>query len=159
MDAVYLLGCYFSQLPCFAELEPFLLTETLSGISNGLRQSDRLVDITSASCLIALYHYAKGQIVEGYRHCFTAVRLAITLGLHQISTEEPFFKPDAFGVLPPACDTAELRDRISVFWQVLQMDRSWSVVNGLPTALPDDHTDKLKITTPLPKPANQSVRY
>lgn len=135
-----------------------MLGETLSAIAAGIQHSDRLVDVVSASCLVAFYHYVNGQVVEGYRHCFTAVRLAITLGLHQLC-KDPHSTHAAYAPIPPVQNSSELRDRISVFWQVYEVDRSWSVVNHLPTALPDDHSsESLQIKTPWPQPAKSFVR-
>lgn len=133
-----------------------MLTETLSAIASGIQHSDRLADVVSALCLVAFYHYVNGQVVEGYRHCFTAVRLAITLGLHQLCADP--HPAHAYAPIPPVQDIIELRDRISVFWQVYKVDRSWSVVNHLPTALPDDHSSSsLQIKTPWPQPADSFV--
>lgn len=158
MNAIYLIGCYFSQSPRFAEFKNCLLADASSGIADGLQHSDRLVDIASALSLVAFYHYANGQVLEGYQHCFLAVKLAMTIGLHQISIPEPLLRRDSFALLPPAHDEIELRNRVSTFWQIFRLDRSWSVANGLPTALPDDHTLKtFAITTPWPQPARSSV--
>lgn len=128
-----------------------MLTETHDAISAGIQQSDRLVDVVSASCLLAFYYYVNGQVVEGYRHSFTAVRLAITLGLHQLCTDA-YNSSDMYAPIPPVQDIAELRDRIAVFWQVYFLDRAWSVANQLPTALPDVvSSELLKIRTPWPQ--------
>jgi hypothetical protein len=158
MNAIYLSACYFSQSPWFAEFETYFLVETLSSISAGLEHADRLIDIASALCLVAVYQYANSRIWEGYRHAFAAARLAINLGLHQISSTEPSSQDVLLTAIPPARDGKELRDRISVFWQVLIVDRSWSAANGLPAALPDDQTSEtLKIETPLPRPTTPNV--
>ncbi|KAF7971461.1 hypothetical protein HWV62_21040 [Athelia sp. TMB] len=151
INAVYLVGYYFSSSPFFAEAEASMLTETHDAISAGIQQSDRLVDVVSASCLLAFYYYVNGQVVEGYRHSFTAVRLAITLGLHQLCTDA-YNSSDMYAPIPPVQDIAELRDRIAVFWQVYFLDRAWSVANQLPTALPDVvSSELLKIRTPWPQ--------
>jgi hypothetical protein len=158
MNAIYLNACCFSQSPWFAELETYFLVETLSAISAALERSDRLIDVASALCLVAVYQYANCRISEGYRHSFAAARLAINLGLHQISGPESSPQDVLSAVIPPARDSKELRDRINVFWQVLVVDRSWSVASGLPTALPGDQTSEtLKIETPLPRSTTPSV--
>jgi hypothetical protein len=158
INAVYLSACYFSQSPRFAELETHFLVETLNAIATGLEHSDRLIDVASALCLVAVYHYANCRISEGYRHSFTAARLGINLGLHQISTTGSSSQDILLSVIPSTSDSKELSYRINVFWQVFVIDRSWSVANGLPTALPGDYASKtLKIETPLPRPMDPSV--
>jgi hypothetical protein len=158
VNAIYLHACCFSQSPWFADLETYFLVETLSAISAALERSDRLIDVASALSLLAVYQYAHCRISEGYRHSFAAARLAINLGLHQISSPESSPHDVLSAVIPPARDGKELRDRIDVFWQVLIVDRSWSVASGLPTALPGDQTSEtLKIETPLPQSTTPSV--
>lgn len=158
MNAIYLHACSFSQSPWFAQLETYFLVETLGAISAALEHSDRLIDIASALCLVAVYQYANCRISEGYRHSFAAARLAINLGLHQISGPGSSPQDILFAVVPPARDGQELRDRMNVFWQVLIVDRSWSVASGLPAALPGDQTSEtLKIKTPLPRPTTPGV--
>jgi len=160
INAIYLNACCFSQSPWFAELKTYFLAETLSAISAALERSDRLIDVASALCLVAVYQYANCRISEGYRHSFAAARLAINLGLHQISGPESSPQDVLSVVIPPARDDKELTDRISVFWQVLVVDRSWSVASGLPTALPGDQTSgKLKIETPLPRSTTPSIPF
>ncbi|KZP05271.1 hypothetical protein FIBSPDRAFT_1054185 [Athelia psychrophila] len=150
-NAVNLVGYYFLSSPYFAEAEASMLTETIGAIATGIQHSDRLVDVVSASCLLAFYYYVNGQAVEGYQHCFAAVSLAITLGLHQLCTDPRKADIDTFPLKPHAQDAAELRDRISTFWQVYNLDRAWSVANQLPIALPDVRS--LEIRTPWPKRA------
>lgn len=156
-NAVNLVGYYFLSSPYFAEAEASMLTETIGAIATGIQHSDRLVDVVSASCLLAFYYYVNGQAVEGYQHCFAAVSLAITLGLHQLCTDPRKADIDTFPLKPHAQDAAELRDRISTFWQVYNLDRAWSVANQLPIALPDVRS--LEIRTPWPKRAQPFVSF
>jgi hypothetical protein len=153
MNAIYLSACYFSQSPWFAELKTYFHEETLNAIAAGLEHSDRLIDVASALCLVAVYQFANCRISEGYRHSFTAARLVTNLGLHQISG---IACSSQNSMIPPARDGKELRYRISVFWQVYNVDRSWSVANGLPTALPGG-LSSAKIETPLPRPTSPGV--
>lgn len=151
LNAIYLSACYFSQSPWFAGLENHFYVQTLNAINTGLEHADRLIDIASASCLVAVYQYANGRISEGYRHSFAAARLAIDLGLHQIPGIEG---PSRDSAIPHLGDSKDIADRINVFWQVYGVDRAWSVANELPTALPSDHPSGiLKIETQLPPPS------
>lgn len=155
INAINLVGYYFLSSPYFAEAEASVLADTLGAISTGIQHSDRLIDIVSASCLLAFYYYSNGQIIEGYQHCFEAASLAITLGLHQLSVDGPH-RADVDSFPPtspvPVPDAAEFKDRISVFWQVYCLDRAWSVANRLPLALPNsDSSETLEIRTPWPR--------
>ncbi|KAF5353179.1 hypothetical protein D9757_012652 [Collybiopsis confluens] len=174
MNSVYLLACHFARSPYFSELEPTFLARALREITVALDNQDRLVDVVQASSLLAIYLYANTRILEGYCHSFSAARLAVGLGLHQIQYTDvgkgtnPSSPPAAGdlttnGVLSittsgstasiattPPKDSIELRERISTFWQVFMVDRCWSVANGLPVALPDGEHHQGRIKTPWP---------
>ncbi|KAF9063683.1 hypothetical protein BDP27DRAFT_1426598 [Rhodocollybia butyracea] len=172
MNAIYLLACHFAHSPYFSELESVFLTRALREITVALDNQDRLVDVVQASSLLAIYLYANSRILEGYCHSFSAARLAVGLGLHQIqyadlaqpnadptgSTTDKSMgvmnvnvatSPSSITTSPPK-DSCELRERISTFWQVFMVDRCWSVANGLPVALPDGEHHQGRIKTPWP---------
>ncbi|KAE9395112.1 hypothetical protein BT96DRAFT_997900 [Gymnopus androsaceus JB14] len=175
MNAIYLLACHFARSPYFSELESTFLTRALREITVALDNQDRLVDVVQASSLLAIYLYANSRILEGYCHSFSAARLAVGLGLHQIqytdlvqpnTTSSPADASTSAGSMilktssstssiatSPPKDTAELRERISTFWQVFMVDRCWSVANGLPVALPDGEHHQGRIKTPWPDAA------
>lgn len=163
LDAMYLMACYFSQMP--AAQEGYYLQRALTGISSSLQDSDRLIQIVQASCLIAIYFFSRGRTLEGYYHSSTAARLAVSLGLHQIKSEEWYrLQFDAANVaqpaflafksslqLPPPRDSVEYTERVAAFWQVFQVDRAWAVASGLPAALPDDdNSPRARVETTWP---------
>lgn len=176
MNAIYLLACHFARSPYFSELESTFLTRALREITVALDNQDRLVDVVQASSLLAIYLYANSRILEGYCHSFSAARLAVGLGLHQIQyadltqrssntgksspadsspglmTLNSANSPSSIVTSPPK-NSAELRERISTFWQVFMVDRCWSVANGLPVALPDGEHHQGRIKTPWPDAA------
>ena len=88
VDAIYLLGCFFSRAPAYTELEPHFLRRSLRGIADALQHSDRIVHVLQASCLLAVYFFWHGRTLEGYYHSSIAARLAVGLGLHQIRPRE-----------------------------------------------------------------------
>ncbi|GLB35522.1 hypothetical protein LshimejAT787_0210870 [Lyophyllum shimeji] len=154
INAMYLLACHFAHMPFYSEMIPAFFVQTQHEINAALDTSDRLADIVQASSLLAIYLYMNNRVVEGYRHTFSAVRLAIGLGLHQISTSNTIAKvyPRQTPLIPiaPPRDARELSDRIFAFWQVFMIDRCWSVANGLPLALPDKNTPQCRILTRWP---------
>ncbi|KAJ7771493.1 hypothetical protein B0H16DRAFT_1305750 [Mycena metata] len=161
MNAIYLLACHFARSPYCSEIESVFFTRALHEITVALDNSDRLVDVVQASCLLSVYLYINCRPLEGYCHSFSAARLAVGLGLHQIRALAPVSADDSqLGYseditpipIPPARDRAEVVDRIAAFWQVFMVDRCWSVASGLPVALPDGDCPQVRIKTPWPTP-------
>ncbi|KAF7353766.1 adenylate kinase [Mycena venus] len=146
MNAIYLLACHFARSPYCSEIEPVFFTRALHEIT--------------ASCLLAVYLYINCRALEGYTHSFSAARLAVGLGLHQIRPLPPpgaddpqLYSEEITPIpIPPARDRAEVSDRIAAFWQVFMVDRCWSVASGLPVALPDGDCPQVRIKTPWPTP-------
>ncbi|KAJ6546863.1 hypothetical protein B0H19DRAFT_1379260 [Mycena capillaripes] len=160
MNAIYLLACHFARSPYCSEIEPVFFTRALHEITVALDNSDRLVDVVQASCLLSVYLYVNCRALEGYTHSFSAARLAVGLGLHQIRPLPPPGDGPQLGYseeitpipIPPARDRAEVADRVAAFWQVFMVDRCWSVASGLPVALPDGDCPQVRIKTPWPTP-------
>lgn len=145
LNAVYLLACHFERSSFCSKLEPLFLARAMHQITAALDCKDRLVDIVQASCLVAIYFYLNYQISEGYRQAFSAVRLAIALGLHQINLSA--IPAHIWG------DPKEQGQKIHAFWQTYMVDRYWSAVYNLQTALPEFYSVCERITTPLPETA------
>lgn len=166
MNAVYLLGSsHVKDSVYFSRLETVYLHRALQEINSSLGDCDHLPDVARASSLIALYFFSTGRIVDGYRHSFSAARLAVGLGLHQIhapdlhgflSNSSPTSCPDNVLTnkppvpLSPPTDCFETHDRVSAFWQVFMVDHCWSAANSLPTLLPDTSDAQARIETPWP---------
>lgn len=165
MNAIYALACHFSLNPFLSPHEAQFVTKSLRAISGALEASDRLVQVLQASCLLAVLFFAKGRLLEGYYHAGAAARLAVGLGLHQISPPDwsaPGGSPGSSAassssgaggasILPPPLDALELGERILAFWQVFNLDRCWAVATGLPAALPEDTHPRTRIETPWPR--------
>ncbi|KAF8485629.1 hypothetical protein JB92DRAFT_1537554 [Gautieria morchelliformis] len=170
--AIYALACHFSLSPVLTPHESRFVSRALRAVSNALEASDRLVHVLQASCLLAVLFFAKGRLLEGYYHAGAATRLAVGLGLHQITppdwlsathTGSPAASSDSAdarasgsgsgssSILPPPVDAIELGERILAFWQVYNLDRCWAVATGLPVALSDDKYPRTRIETAWPK--------
>lgn len=160
LNAIYLIACHFAHSPSFSEFEPVFYSRTLHNITVSLDNSDRLLDIVQASCLLAVYLYSHNRALEGYCHAFSAARLAVGLGLHQLRPLDPSsgsmdsaLNPESTPIpITPPRNAFEHRERIATFWQVFMIDRCWSVANGLPIALPDGECHLVRIRTPWPTP-------
>ncbi|KIP10264.1 hypothetical protein PHLGIDRAFT_125626 [Phlebiopsis gigantea 11061_1 CR5-6] len=171
LDAIYLMACYFSQSH-YASQEQHYLQRALSGISSSLQDSDRLIQIVQASCLIAIYFFSRGRTLEGYYHSSTAARLAVSLGLHQIKSDDWYNPQFDLGTsipqpafltfksslqVPAPRDSIEHAERVAAFWQVFSVDRAWSVASGLPAALPDDdNSPRARVETTWPSTIGDS---
>ncbi|KAI0333191.1 hypothetical protein GY45DRAFT_1320144 [Cubamyces sp. BRFM 1775] len=164
VHAIFLLACYFSRSPQLTALEPHFLKRSLRGIAEALQNSDRIVHVLQASCLLAIYFFWHGRTLEGYYHSSIAARLAVGLGLHQIRSNDWFqfqlaragYQQDAPAPLKASVplkaplDEIEYAERIAAFWQIFSVDRAWAVATGLPTALPDDDHPRSRIETIWP---------
>jgi len=102
-----------------------LLARALVAIQLGISQADRLLDVIHASCLLSNYFYTQNRVQEGYYHSTAAARLMITLQSHL-----PGYSSSG--------GSYSVTNRISTLVQVFAVDRSWSVVTGLPPALRDE---------------------
>ncbi|KAG5350416.1 hypothetical protein C0989_011137 [Termitomyces sp. Mn162] len=159
VNAIYLLACHFANSQIYTDLEFPFYTQTQHEINVALDTSDRLPDIVQASALLAIYLFMNNRVMEGYRHTFSAIKLAVGTGLHQIQPQSvmtgiyPAHAP-LIPILPPR-DAMELQDRILVFWQIFTIDRCWSAANSLPLALSDQDTPQCRILTPWPLEASK----
>lgn len=138
LQAINLMGCYFSRDPQLRKFETDLIQQSLHEITVSLRYCANLCDVVQASSLLALYCYFNGRFVEGYRHSFVAARLAVALDLHQIPYPSPEYLQD-YGAY---------YDRVAAFWQVYMVDRTWSGMHGILAALSEDEY-RGQITTPM----------
>ncbi|KIY72586.1 hypothetical protein CYLTODRAFT_28398 [Cylindrobasidium torrendii FP15055 ss-10] len=159
MNTMYLFGCNRVRgSSYFARLEQLFLQRAVKDVNAGLGHSvsAMMIDIARASALLAVYFYSLGQSVDGYRYSFSAGRLAMGLGLHQIRAPDlpGFFKntTNSDGVhMPPApVHSADTLDRVSAFWQIFLVDHCWSAALGLPTVIPETNDPETRITTPWP---------
>lgn len=110
---------------------------------HAIQTETSLLDVIQAGCLISLYLYFKGRVLEGYVMGASVSRLAVACGLHQIKPrllmgingmrskkggsdvgkdgeEVQELKVDhPVGLtLPEPNSLAELGDRMHTFWQV-----------------------------------------
>lgn len=148
LNAVFLLACHFARSSFCSKLEPIFLARTLHQVSIALDRTDRLVDIVQATCLLAIYFYLNCQISDGYRQAFTAVRLATALGLHQIDITRVGLSTHLWS---DPKEEQQQGQKICAFWQTYMVDRYWSTVYNLQTALPEYCGLWERITTPLPE--------
>lgn len=165
VNAIFLLACWFNQPYDLRPLEEIFLEKARAGLSRSLQGLDKLLDFIRASSLIGLYHYGKGNMLEGYDHICSAAQIGRACGIDAIKSHvwrdpiipsqitRQYFEdlPGNFKVtpfmMPLAEDTTALSERIHAFWSVWIVDASGSATHGLARAFDDD-----EVLTPLPYP-------
>ena len=146
-----LLGCHLSRTQPMLQYERPLLKQSQQLLAESLENSDRLVNYIQASCLLAVFFFSKGRLLEGYHQVCSTARFAIGCELHKITspvwTGEPRAqasrntsrrRTDLLGLPTSGVDLGE---RILAFWQVFNLDRFWSVATGLPSALTEEEIE------------------
>ncbi|KAG8939742.1 hypothetical protein FRC04_005991 [Tulasnella sp. 424] len=156
VDAILLVGCYFSRAPSLAGYESGLLAAANSNLSTSFHHTDRLHDFIRASNLIAFYYFCKGLYPEAYQQIITSCHMAVTCGLHQIPSSA--WTPMGSGedddkFLPYPADVVEQGERIHTFWQAFCLDKMISMVVNRPAhLLGGPNADPLlQISTPWPR--------
>jgi len=145
MSVIYLLGSFFVGLK---NLEKQLLEMTLHEVARILHNQEQLVDMAQALCLLAEYFYFNNRDIEGSRHLNAAKRLALELGLHQLS--QPTFSCDMEELQPDfGLWDSEWRENVAVFWQVFMVDNLWSATNDY-SLQPNLESPCPGFITPLP---------
>lgn len=148
INAILLIAtCHPGVPPITKAKSESLLARALVAIQLGISQADRLLDVIHASCLLATYFYTQNRVQEGYYHSTAAARLMITLQSHL---------PD----YSSSGGSYSANNRISTLVHVFAVDRSWSVVTGLPPALRDEDCLVPSMMESLTGfPAGPSVRF
>ena len=85
LNALYLHAC--SIAPPQQQLrqhENRFLQRTRDAIQHSLNRSDRLLDGLRAQCLLAIWYYARGRVLEGYAVTSAAARFAVGCELNKI---------------------------------------------------------------------------
>lgn len=172
LNAIYLLGCHFTNQPEWTVHEPMFLSRAREALLASLAHSDRLFDFLMASNLVAYYLYRTGRFLEGHHQTAGASRFAVSCGLHQIVSpvlednqpessrsiraSAPWSVSDMSvrrpgSMLTPPRNGLELGQRIIVFWQTYLLDKLGSAVTSLPGSLPDEADPLTEILTAWPR--------
>lgn len=151
MNAIYLWACFVSRPEPLCQQEEHFLALALDAHRDGLRHTDKLVDVIQASCLLSMYFLVNGRILEGSYHLSAASALAVQCRMHiGISNGQASSANEGFDLKPTKTDYRE-GERILAFWQVYNLDRCWSVVLRKPPIIPDGPDAWSSITCPWPQ--------
>ena len=156
MNAVYLLGAYFSSDPNLQNLQGELLAYTLQDLSTTLVDLSPLaiMDVLQAEVLLTYYFFSNNRTVEGVYHMEAASAIVLASKLHQIRSAR--YSAIAGGnssryQLTPATDAIEEGQRINAFWTTFILDRNWSMALGRTPVLTDEERKGTEIDTPWPR--------
>lgn len=168
MNAIFLWSCFLSRPGSLSQHEQHYLSRAQDSLSDALTQSNRIVDVIQASCLLSKYLFACGRLVEASYHASAAATLAVHVGLHRVASLQPPVTPwstvvtgSASLYLDPPMDVIELGERISVFWQAFCLDRCLAAALQRPSSIIDDDSFMSKIDTPWPEDIEEyaTVRF
>jgi len=140
MNAIYLWACFVSRPEPLSQQEDHYLHKALEAMPDALR-SGRTLDAIRTSCILATYFLANGRALEGRYHASAAAALAEQIGLGRQAecAEDGKFVMSA--------------ERVAAFWQVHNLDATWSVVVRKRPSLTDGSDVRRAITCPWPQDA------
>ncbi|KAH9837967.1 uncharacterized protein C8Q71DRAFT_796330 [Rhodofomes roseus] len=156
LNAVYLLGAYFSTDTDSQNLQTDMLAYTLEDLSSTLvdLHPPAIMDVLQAEVLLAYYFFSNNRTVEGVYHMDAASAIVLASRLHQIRSAR--YAAVAGGTasryqLAPPVDAIDEGQRINAFWMTFILDRNWSLALGRTPVLTDDEPRGTEIDTPWPR--------
>ncbi|KAG8930482.1 hypothetical protein FRC01_002711 [Tulasnella sp. 417] len=146
--------------PLLTVHQEVFLARSRKHLQASLKNRDRLLHFLSASTLLSYYFLKSGRFLEASYQISSAARFAITCNLHRISS--PVWKPpptvkkgysfsptsscpnlsggvDLTPLIPPPIDGVDVGERINLFWMIVLVDHSTSLITGLPTSIDFDN--------------------
>ncbi|KAJ7921427.1 hypothetical protein B0H13DRAFT_154919 [Mycena leptocephala] len=154
LNVMYLFGVHLSQDARITAYEPAFLAHALRSTAGSLSGTHprTILHRLQASVLLAYYFIRNKRFLEGKYHTSAAVSIAVSAGLHRIRAppeHDPVgTRPLSDGLLP-ANGAAEEGERISAFWNVLNLNNCWAGTDGSPSNVSYGESG-LKIDTPWP---------
>ncbi|QRV91618.1 Fungal Zn(2)-Cys(6) binuclear cluster domain [Ceratobasidium sp. AG-Ba] len=168
MWMIYTFAAQFSGEPELEALIPEFLERARRCLRRGHSEGDRLFNCVQGMTLLATMLYLQGKINEGNLEANTACHVAMTCGLHKISSSD-WFKPAAppprsglrirqvdYHLAPPA-SAREHGERIAAFWQLVLVDHTAAATTGLPANFRDDGDQRSRVETVFPRPLEDYV--
>ncbi|KAJ6626245.1 hypothetical protein B0H10DRAFT_1999436 [Mycena sp. CBHHK59/15] len=153
MNVMYLWGVHLSKSEQITVYEPALLAHALRSTAGSLTGTHprTILHSLQAEVLLAYYFIRNVRFLEARYHTSAAVSIALSSGLHRIRTQSGQGPPiqSTFEALTPPKDAAEEGERISAFWNVLNLNNCWAGTDGSSSNVSYGPSG-LKIDTPWP---------
>ncbi|KAG8729830.1 hypothetical protein FRC12_020679 [Ceratobasidium sp. 428] len=167
MWTIYSYAAHFSGDPELTDLIQDFMQKAHRNLRQGHAAGDRLFNIIQGMTLMSSLLYTQGKINEGNLESNSACHVAMTCGLHKISSAD-WYKPVAPPRsqlrirqvdyhLAPAASAREHGERIVTFWQLLLVDLSAAAATGLPATFRDDGDQRSRVETVFPRPLEEYV--
>ncbi|TFK54579.1 hypothetical protein OE88DRAFT_1655324 [Heliocybe sulcata] len=160
MNSISLWSCLFSRPGPLGQHEMYYLSRAQESMHDALQDPTKVLDVIQASCLLAMYFFANGRLLEGTYHASAAASLTAQWGLQRLALHEANvggWEPIVLFQLDPARDTVEEGERILTFWQAYDLDRCWSVALQRPIAIHDEKDSCNSISVPWPQTMEEYV--
>ncbi|KAG9102253.1 hypothetical protein FRC06_002172 [Ceratobasidium sp. 370] len=168
MWMIYSFAAHFSGDPELEVLVPEFMEKARRNLRQGHANQDRLFNCVQGMTLLATMLYLQGKINEGNLEANTACHVAMTCGLHKISSPD-WFRPAAppprshlrirqvdYHLGPPE-SAREHGERIAAFWQLVLVDYTAAATTGLPANFRDDGDQRSRVETVFPRPLEDYV--
>ncbi|KAJ6590357.1 hypothetical protein B0H10DRAFT_2092208 [Mycena sp. CBHHK59/15] len=138
MNMMYLWGVHLSKSEQITVYEPALLAHALCSTTGSLTSTHpwTILHNLQAEVLLAYYFIRNVRFLEAQYHMSAAMSIALSSGLHRIHTQS-------------GQDTTEEGERISAFWNVLNLNNCWAGTDGSSSNVSYGPSG-LKIDTPWP---------
>ncbi|KAF7355876.1 Zn(2)-C6 fungal-type domain-containing protein [Mycena venus] len=156
MNVMYLFGVHLSKDERITKYEPAFLAHALRSTAGSLSGTHprTILHSLQASVLLAYYFIRNARFLEGRYHTSAAVSIALSAGLHRIRAPQEGGSNGTLPLgqvhtLPPPKSPAEEGERISAFWNVLNLNNCWAGTDGSPSNVGYGESG-LKIDTPWP---------
>lgn len=154
MNSIYLWACFVSRPEPLCQQEDLYLRHVLEALPEALKSTNRAVEVIQASCLLSMYYFANGRILEGGYHVSAAAALAIQAGLGHDAYQHDLWVPTChFEDFDLKLGKPLNREdsRVLAFWQVFVLDRCWSTFLHKPSIISDGLDARNIISCPWPQ--------
>ncbi|QRV95624.1 glutathione S-transferase [Ceratobasidium sp. AG-Ba] len=162
MWMIYAFAAHFSGELHLEQLVPDFLEKARRFLRRAYAEGDRLCNYIQGMTLLATMLYLRGDFKEGSLEANTACHVAVTCGLHKISSHDwtkpaPQAPPSGLLIhqvdlsLKPPASAREHGERIAAFWQLVLLDYIIAGTTALPAYFGDDGDRRSRVETVFPR--------
>ncbi|KAI0704250.1 hypothetical protein BC835DRAFT_1410320 [Cytidiella melzeri] len=149
---VYLWGAKLSGNVDYTHQEPTYLANALHWVRAAFGSAQQYRRITlhllQTGVLVANYMFSSGRLFEGQSHYSVLVALALKCGLHKLCRTPADSRTSSW--LVPSASPAEDAEKVSAWWSIYTLEKSWSALLDVPSVLNERGGPDTVIDTPWP---------
>lgn len=131
LNAIYLAACRMLG-GRYALFEPYFLETARAELIRALQDADRLTHFLWASVIVAAYLEMSNRITEAYATTSSCAAFALACGIDCVSPGD-ISRAATQPIVPPPINSEEAHDRLNLAHAIYTMDRSLTVIAGLPS--------------------------